>query len=337
VFCFDDSLTSRIKKKTLIAALNKLEKVALRVARRKGRPLVLVINNVHLFQNSDEGKNMLIQLQQRAESWAGCGVLTMVFSSDDFWPVWALRKNANRMHVVTMSDLSAPDSLRALTYLRKLAIGKVEDPAILKEAISLTGGRLSLLNRMARDPDMVAFANNHVQSEKAWMLSQIGLIPDHDDDVMDEQKWSSCSWLLLRELVRQRVQMEYDLEKAIESGERSEDEWDLLPLPKLPYGKCREIMTRTDFIDSLDNLNLISIDIKHDVSIDSMVVLHAAREVVEEEGFDEVLDAVRERVDEIESLHRTRELTFKDVDVEEGGRVKLRLQKDKSGFSLWKN
>lgn len=40
-----------------------------------------------------------------------------------------------------------------------------------------------------------------------------------------------------------------------------------------------------------------------------MLILHAAREVVEGEGFDEMLDNVRDRVDEIESLHRTRELT----------------------------
>ena len=40
-----------------------------------------------------------------------------------------------------------------------------------------------------------------------------------------------------------------------------------------------------------------------------MALLWAAREVVEEPGFQEVLDSVRERVDAIESLHRTRELT----------------------------
>ena len=41
----------------------------------------------------------------------------------------------------------------------------------------------------------------------------------------------------------------------------------------------------------------------------SMLILHAACEVVKEEGFDELLDNVRARIDEIESLHRTRELT----------------------------
>ena len=44
----------------------------------------------------------------------------------------------------------------------------------------------------------------------------------------------------------------------------------------------------------------------------SMLILHAACEVVEEEGFDELLDNVRARIDEIESLHRTRELTVCD-------------------------
>lgn len=40
-----------------------------------------------------------------------------------------------------------------------------------------------------------------------------------------------------------------------------------------------------------------------------MVLLQAAKEVVESDGFDEKLESVRDRVDEIESLHRTRELT----------------------------
>jgi hypothetical protein len=40
-----------------------------------------------------------------------------------------------------------------------------------------------------------------------------------------------------------------------------------------------------------------------------MLILHAAQEVVEEDGFAEILENVRDRIDEIESLHRTRELT----------------------------
>jgi len=40
-----------------------------------------------------------------------------------------------------------------------------------------------------------------------------------------------------------------------------------------------------------------------------MLTLRAAREVVEEEGFDDLLQSVRGRIDEIESLHRTAEVT----------------------------
>ena len=79
-----------------------------------------------------------------------------------------------------------------------------------------------------------------------------------------------------------------------------------------------------------------------------MLILHAAREVVEEEGFEELLEGVRNRIDEIESLHRTRELTvsiqrtylfppsdgtiqFKDVN--EGDMVRLSV--DKGGAKLY--
>jgi len=61
--------------------MNKLEKVALRCARVRGKPLVVIINNVHFFQNDEAGRNMLLQLQQKAEAWAASGILTMVFSS----------------------------------------------------------------------------------------------------------------------------------------------------------------------------------------------------------------------------------------------------------------
>ena len=56
-------------------ALNKLEKVALRYSKGHGRPPVLIINNVHYFNNDDDGRDMLLQLQQRAEAWAASGEL----------------------------------------------------------------------------------------------------------------------------------------------------------------------------------------------------------------------------------------------------------------------
>ena len=51
------------------------------------------------------------------------------------------------------------------------------------------------------------------------------------------------------------------------------------------------------------------LQINHDISPDSALILRAAEEVILEEGFEELLKSVRERVDEIDGLHRTRELT----------------------------
>ena len=67
-------------------AMNKLEKVALRAAPRREKPFVLIINNVHFFQNNDEGRHMLLQLQQRAEAWAASGLYLFSTISPTLFP-----------------------------------------------------------------------------------------------------------------------------------------------------------------------------------------------------------------------------------------------------------
>ncbi|KZP27612.1 hypothetical protein FIBSPDRAFT_948523 [Athelia psychrophila] len=312
-------------------ALNKLEKVALRSARRTNRPLVLILNNVHYFHNDEPGRNMLLQLQQRAESWAASGIMTLVFCTDDSWPFFLMRKTASRMHVLSIYDLSKEEALHALARMRKRikehSDTESSDKESILEAVSKVGGRLLYLNRVSKARDMVGMARHMLRIEKGWLLSQIGLIPDCDDDVMDEQKWSSCSWLLLQEFVKLRLEQEEEhrARKGEDAEEASEDDYALLPIPSIPYWRCRQIMTRPDFLEDLDRANIIAIDVHHDVRPDSMLILHAAREVVEEEGFQDMLDGVKARVDEIESLHRTRELTFKDVD--KGDRIRLSVDK----------
>ncbi|KAH7875390.1 uncharacterized protein C8R40DRAFT_1170476 [Lentinula edodes] len=313
-------------------ALNKLEKVALRCARRRHKPLVLIINNVHYFNNDEAGRNMLLQLQQRAEAWAASGIMTMIFSTDDFWPFHVMRKVASRMHVLSISDLDTREALHACTRMRANVKNKIEhhDHDQIKEAVSIVGGRLSYLNKVASSKDVLEMSNSLLEIEKAWLLSQIGLIQDCDDDVMDEQKWSSCSWLLLQEFVKMRREQEKERDEGLQSLDQLPD----LPMPSLPYVsfqyKCRQIMTRADFLEELDRVNIISIDMNHNVRPDSMLILLAARQVVETENFEEVLNSVRDRIDEIESLHRTRELTFKDVD--KGDRIRLVV--DKGGAEL---
>ncbi|KAH9942198.1 uncharacterized protein BXZ73DRAFT_97617 [Epithele typhae] len=309
-------------------ALNKLEKVAIRQAKKNGKPLILVLNNIHFFKHDGDGENVLLQFQQRAEAWAASGILTMVFSTDDAWPFFVMRKNASRMHVVSVYDLSTKDAFTAAVRMRMNSNRPKATSSAFREAVGLVGGRLTYLSKVTKAADMAHHARHMLAVEKGWLLSQIGLIPDCDDDVMDEQKWSSCSWLLLQEFVKRRRAQEAEMKEKIERGEASEEDLANMPLPKISYYESRQIMTRADFMDELDRKNIISIDINHDVTPDSMLVLHAAGEVVDEEGFEDLLQGVRDRVDEIESLHRTRELTFKDLD--KGDSIRLAVNKSGS-------
>ncbi|KZO90345.1 hypothetical protein CALVIDRAFT_603010 [Calocera viscosa TUFC12733] len=283
-------------------ALTKLEKFALRIAPKRGKPLVLVVNNLHQLQNDAEGRRMVRLLQQRAEVWAESGILTIVFCSDDFWPYTVLRKAANRLQVMSISDLSQAEAVCTLRLIRQ-EVGAEDTEQQLREAVRYTGGRLAVLNRVGRSADVVAAAKETLAREKSWLLSQIGLIPEHDDDVLDEQKWASSSWLLLREFVR----LQKEMERTAPDGDRESG----IAVPSIPYWRCRQLMTRGDYLEALDHANIIAIDINHDVRPDSALILQAAREVCEEPGFERMLQSVRERVDEVESLHRTRELVLK--------------------------
>jgi hypothetical protein len=74
------------------------------------------------------------------------------------------------------------------------------------------------------------------------------------------------------------------------------------------YSSVLPLLT-SKFDVELDRLNIIFIDIRLGVRPDSTIILQAAREVVEEEGFDKLLQDVKDRIDEVESLERTREIT----------------------------
>ncbi|KAG8986753.1 hypothetical protein FRB90_003808 [Tulasnella sp. 427] len=289
-------------------ALNKLEKVALKMAAQRKKPLVLVINNCQLFDNAEETHQLLLQLQQKAESWAESHLITVVF-----------RKIQNRMRVIPVRDLHGTASLSALRHLRQQHFGKAEDDSVLLEVLKIVGGRLSRMNSLAREDNIVDAANRMLNNEKGWILSLIGLIPDCDDDVMDEQKVAASSWTLLREFAKRFREKEAELKANAKPGEVVMEP----EMPAISYYEVRQIMTRADFVDMLDHQNIINIDTDHMVRPDSMVVLRAAIEVVEEEGFDELLGGVKDRIDAIESLHRTRELTWKASDNEDTVRIML--------------
>lgn len=84
-------------------------------------------------------------------------------------------------------------------------------------------------------------------------------------------------------------------------------------LPEIPLHKAREIMTRADFIQSYDHDNLFTIDSRAMVRADSVPMQHAIRDICSWEGFDKHLEGTLDRIGDIESLGRTRELTIKDL------------------------
>lgn len=102
------------------------------------------------------------------------------------------------MQVLTVADLSPKESLQALRKLRQYPTSSStpykgvmqsqidEQTDVYHEVLQYTGGRLSHLSRVARSQDMLKTAKNMLKTEKGWLLGQIGLIPDCDDDVMDE-------------------------------------------------------------------------------------------------------------------------------------------------------
>lgn len=84
-------------------------------------------------------------------------------------------------------------------------------------------------------------------------------------------------------------------------------------LPEIPLHEARQIMTRADFIQSYDQENIFTIDSRAMVRADSVPMQNAFREVCSQPGFDELLEKTLDRISDIESLHRTRELTIKDL------------------------
>ncbi|OAV99068.1 hypothetical protein, variant, partial [Puccinia triticina 1-1 BBBD Race 1] len=133
-------------------------------------------SSVHLRQ--DEGSySLLLQLQQRAESWSQAGIVTIVFCSDDHWPYASLKKNASRMSVLTVKDLTKQEAVRAIrTERMKLwrEARPADDPEI--EALwTLVGGRIAHLSGCMKHKDMLHAAKLIIEREKQWLLSRIGL------------------------------------------------------------------------------------------------------------------------------------------------------------------
>lgn len=284
-------------------AFNKLEKVALKRRSKVGRPLIIIMNSMHLIRDDDQGRDLLELVQQRAELWAASNLATVIFNSDDYWIYERLKQYATRMNVIPILDLNKVQAISALAKYRKKYRDEEPDMKILEAIYDKVGGRLSYLGRIAKAKDMLRMANHICYMEKQWFLNKCWILgAEMDDDVMDQQKYASAAMVLARALVGLEKEMDttYDPEKGH-------------ILPQMPLHKARQVMTRADFIQSYDSINVFTIDSNAMVRADSVPMMNAFREVCAEEGFDEFLEATLDRISDIESLGRTRELTIKDL------------------------
>src|SRR6186713_1815672 len=99
-------------------------------------------------------------------------------------------------------------------------------------------------------------------------------------------------------------------------------------LPEFPLHKARHIMTRADFIRQHHDLSIFAINNRAMVRADSVPMQRAFNEICSEPGFEKFLEATLDRIGDIESLGRTKELTFKDL--WEGGKYKI-TTRDRKG------
>lgn len=137
-----------------------------------------------------------------------------------------------------------------------------------------------------------------------------------DDDVMESGKFSTSAMFLMRELVemdRRRLK-DVSIYNTLHLSDHK--------LPELPLWRARQVMTRPDYIQVYDNLNIFTIDSLSRVRADSVPMMQAFHEIADMPGFDDFLEETADRVSAIESLGRTRELVAKDL--VEGGKYTVK-------------
>ncbi|RDW63199.1 ATP-binding protein [Aspergillus mulundensis] len=279
-------------------ALNKLEKVALA---RKGRerPLVLIVNNLHYLPDNTEGQQLMDLLQQRAEMWAASGLVTLVFTSDQYRTTEMLRLHATRMRVLNIQDVTKDLATQSLKAFRRNAFREDVPSDVLDQVYSMVGGRLIHLDQVARSKDMLKMCQAICEKEKRWLLCKCWILgAEMDDKAEDQQDLSSGAMLLGKTL----VQLAKDKDRThYVSG-----------LPGIALHKAQELMTRADLIKKLDEMNIIAIDADAIVRADSVPMQNAFQSVCSDPEFEEHLAATLERLDELEGLGRTTELRLKD-------------------------
>ncbi|OLN89053.1 hypothetical protein CCHL11_06027 [Colletotrichum chlorophyti] len=282
-------------------AFNKMEKVALMRQAQIRKPLVLIINRIHVLRDDEDGRNLLELIQQRAELWAASRLVTVVFTSDDHNTTEHLKWQATRMTVTDIRDVPRESAVGALKEFRRKVFKENVSTEVLHHVYSKVGGRVRFLDHVARSKDMLATCDFICEREKRWFLDQCWILgKEMDDDAEDQQTASAAAIVLAKALVEKEKAM---LRDGVIDGR----------LPEMPLHEARQLMTRADFIQKHDHINIFSIDSNSMVRADSVPMQNAFRDICSQDGFEEHLQATLERLDELGGLQRTREIVMKDL------------------------
>lgn len=313
-------------------AFNKLETFAIerKMLGKGDKPLVLIINHSHLIKENDEGVKLLELLQQKAESLSGNELVTMVFNSDDYWVYEKLKRLGTRLELIHVRDFTRKETVAVLQFMRgkfwpiSKFPGTELDEETCHKIYDLIGGRAQHVSQAARHRDVIEACQNIIDREKTWFLNQCGLLgEDMDDDVMEFGKFATSAMLLMREF----VEMDRKQGKTLMKGSHGDHN-----LPELPLWRSRQVMTRPDYIQRYDSLNIFTVDSDLRVRADSVPMMRAFHEVAAQPHFDELLARTVKRVDDIELLGRTREVVMKDL--VRGSRYELAEVGGKKVFSI---
>ncbi|GEQ70307.1 hypothetical protein JCM33374_g3983 [Metschnikowia sp. JCM 33374] len=322
-------------------AFNKLEELAInrRILGKSEKPLIVIINNSHLIKENDEGIKLLELLQQKAESLSGSDLVTMIFNSDDYWVYEKLKRLGTRLELINVRDFNRQETVSVLQFIRGKYYPAAKNPdLVLREDLchkiyDLIGGRPQHISQVARHQDVIKACHEIIDREKTWFLNQCGLLgEDMDDDVMESGKFASSAMLLMREFVEMDRQRMNTL--ISQSSPDAKDTRKDHHLPELPLWRSRQIMTRADYIQQYDNLNIFTVDSDSRVRADSVPMMRAFHEIASQPNFDALLNETIERVSEIESLGRTREVVLKDL--VEGSTYDITTKQGKSVIEMTK-
>ncbi|KAK6819111.1 hypothetical protein RU639_008081 [Aspergillus parasiticus] len=216
-------------------AMNSLEKVAIRHRETHGRPLVLVINDIHHIQDdTEDARRLLTLLQQRAESWAAGELVTVVFTSDEYRMSDSLKPHAARMNV---RDITVDLVVQSLKEYWLHAFWEEVPVETLERIYSMVGGRLSFVDEVARSRDILKTCELICERERRWFLKKCCILGRNMHEGAKEQlEYSIAAMTIAQALVKQEKD---------QKNPNSE-------LPGIPLHEAQQLMTRADLPQKLN-------------------------------------------------------------------------------------